>query len=146
MTLIENRFIGRKNATTKKTYQVSLLPAWLQNSAFAVSQSCLITDLSSGGAAVLVPRIQATHAKSFELAFMSPDNENEILTTLPVVQRWRNEQHSPDYIKIGVMFPEMNLIKSQVINAMIEILMLKRNLAIADSPHTSLLMAGTAQA
>ncbi|MGB5396411.1 MAG: PilZ domain-containing protein [Gammaproteobacteria bacterium] len=143
MILIENRFTGLKNATAKKTYQVSLLPARLLNSDIRASQSCVITDLSSGGAAVLVPRSQATFEASFDLAFMSPDNNNEILTILPVIQRWRNEQHSPDHIKIGVMFPDMNLIKTQVINAMIEILMLKSNMTRSDSQNTALLVAGT---
>jgi hypothetical protein len=135
MIRIENRFIGRKSAITKKTYRVSLLPLWSHNSDSGGNHCCVIHDLSSGGAAILVPRSQAILEESFDLAFMSPDSENEILAILPAVQRWRIEQHSPDHIKIGVMFPEMNLIKAQVINAMIEILMLKINMARAGSPN-----------
>ena len=129
MTQIAKGLIGLRNASIKKTYPVSLLPAWLLNSTDPADERCVMTDLSSGGAAILVPRSQASQAESFDLVFMSPDNEDEILTTLPAEQRWRDEQHSPDYVKIGVAFLEMDAIKVQVINAMIEIFNLKNTIA-----------------
>jgi hypothetical protein len=115
--------------TSKKTYLVSLLPAWLLNDKHKVNQNCTINDLSTSGAALLIPRNRTTLAESFDLVFMSPDNEDETLTVLPAELRWRDEDNFPDHIKIGVEFSEMNPIKTQMINAMIEILILKKNFA-----------------
>lgn len=119
------------------TYFVSLLPACLLNDTHKAKQNCVINNLSAGGAAVLIPRNKATLAESFDLVFMSPDNADEILAILPAELRWRDEDYIPDHIKIGVKFSEMNLIKTQVINAVIKIFILKNNVSARCTANTS---------
>lgn len=115
----------RKKPTTN-AYHVSLLPAWLLNQTHKADSGCTLVDLSDTGAAVLVPRSLATTAESFDLVFMSPDSKDEILTTLQAGQRWRDEEYSDEYIKIGVVFNNIRPITHQIINAMIEILEQKK--------------------
>jgi hypothetical protein len=131
--------------TTKKTYLVSLLPAWLLTSDYTASQSCVMTDLSSGGAAILIPRSQAAATETFDLIILSPDNDDEILTILSAEQCWKDEDHSPDHIKIGVVFSEMNSIKTQVINKMISAFNPNNTITRPDIPLVSLSIVNNAQ-
>lgn len=142
MIRITNILDANRNIPIKTTYLVSLLPVWLLNDDYKASHNCVMTNISSGGAAILIPRSQATFAEAFDLVFTSPDNEDEILTILPAEQRWKDEDHSPGHIKIGVVFSEMSPIKTQVINAIIEIFNLKNTIPKPAVPHTDLLRIG----
>lgn len=146
MIRITNTLDANRNISTKKTYLVSLLPGWLLNDDYNASHSCVMTNISSGGAAILIPRSQATLVEEFDLAFLSPDNEDEILTILIAEQRWKDEDYSPEHIKIGVVFSQMNLIKTQVINAMIEIFNMKNTIPKPAAPYTDLLKINVAKA
>jgi hypothetical protein len=145
MIRIANMLNDSNSTVTKKTYLVSLLPAWLLNSDYTASQSCVMTDLSGIGAAILIPQSQASAAEVFDLIVLSPDNENEILAILPAEQRWRDEDHSPDHIKIGVTFSEMNSNMAQVINKMINVFNPNNIITRPDIPCAALSLVATAQ-
>jgi hypothetical protein len=120
------------------TYLVSLLPGWLLNGNHNASQSCAINRLSTVGATVLIPRNITTPAVSFNLAFISPDNTDEILATLPAEVSWIDESGFPCHIEYGVVFAEMNQVRTDVVNALIEILVLKKISAARWSADISL--------
>lgn len=111
----------RSIKSIRMTYHVSLLPAWLLND-YKADPDCILTDISHGGAAVLVPKSLASASELFNLVFMSPNVEGEVLATLQATQCWRDENHSDSYIKIGLSFRSISPIELQVINALIEIL------------------------
>ena len=105
---------------------VSMFPVGPLNADFKETQGCSLTDLSCRGASILIPKTHHILPESFELIFMSPDNDDEILTSLHVEQRWKDIDTSEDYIKVGVEFQCGNKIMTQVLNAMIEIFIQKK--------------------
>ena len=111
---------------------VSLVPVWPLNAGSKVTQGCSLTDLSYRGASILIPKAHDILPELFELVFMSPDNKDEILTSLQVEQRWKDVDISEDSITVGVEFQNSNPIMIQVVNAMIEVFNQKKHL-VADN-------------
>jgi len=86
-----------------------LFSAWLFGK---INADCLLSDISQGGCAMLVPKKHYPLKETFSLIIMSPDNNEKVHTILPARQCWSNVQNSSTHIKIGVEF--LNITKDLV--------------------------------
>lgn len=116
---------------------VSMLPSWSLNVGHKVKQVCSLADLSSRGASILIPITQRVSSELFDLVFMSPDNENEVLMILQAEQRWKDDDISDGYIRVGVEFQEVNPITRQAIVAMTKLFVQKRNITQTNITQTN---------
>ncbi len=113
---------------------VSMLPSWSFNTGHKAKQACSLADLSSRGASILIPITQDVSSESFDLVFMSPDDENKVLMILQAEQRWKDEEITDGYIRVGIEFQEVNTIARQAIVSMIKLFIQKRNIGATNSP------------
>jgi c-di-GMP-binding flagellar brake protein YcgR len=108
----------------------SSLPVWLLDKNERVSAGCMLVDISDGGAAVLVPRNQPAPSDEFDLVVMSPDGKDGILTILQAEKRWVDTKYSGTHKKMGMEFVNVNPLKSQVINSLINMIESKQRTSL----------------
>lgn len=133
MIQVTSKLNNVADATIRNKCVVSMLPSWSLNAGHKVKHDCSLIDLSSRGASISIPKTQDVSSELFDLVFISPDNDNEVLMVLQAELRWKDEEITDDYIRVGVEFLKINPITHLAINAMIKIFSQVRNIKTTNS-------------
>lgn len=97
---------------------MNLFSSWLFGK---VNTDCLLVDLSLCSGAVLVPLPQPLPGDAFELMIMSPENSEEIFTTIQAEPGWQDKEFSSTHRKLGFRFKNIDLEKHQDIRQLLKL-------------------------
>lgn len=111
----------------KKARNINLLSSWLFGK---VNTDCTLVDLSLCGGAVLVPLHQPVPGNSFDLVIMSPENREDVFTTIHAEPRWQDNEFSSTHKKVGFRFKNIDLEKHQDIRELLQLIASQKSLQL----------------